>query len=125
MSNYKIVKELATLRTDSRRQLRLNLMKWDNKPGVRYDIRLWYEGLPGDWTPGKGIILSESEAQMLVRVLEDEILLAGRQAAEEAGEHIVAQYFRPAELTTWKACDLAADPPDDPQAEEIDAPDGP
>ena len=123
MSNYKVVKELATLRTDTRRQLRLNVMKWDGKPGVKYDLRLWYEGLPDDWAPGKGIILSEDEARRLVFVLENEFVLADRRAVEERGGRVIMQAWQHGG-TVEMVSQFPANRPDGDQEAENDAPDG-
>lgn len=85
---YKIVKNLALLHDGGTQQLRLNVVQWPGHP-ARYDLRVWTNAWPESWIPGKGILLSDYEARILCRALEEDFLLmempetkAGQDAEE-------------------------------------------
>lgn len=65
--NYEIQKKIGVLSESTRGwQKELNLVSWNGKP-AKYDLR--------DWSPdhekmGKGITLSEYEAQQLYKILK-------------------------------------------------------
>lgn len=91
MANYRIIKELALINNTGTQQLRLNVIQW---PGhaPKYDLRIWTNTWPSSWTPGKGLLLSEREARILCRSLEEDLFLSepenpeaveGRQEAQE------------------------------------------
>ena len=63
---YKIIDRVAVLSTKNTWTLELNIVKWgDNAP--KFDIRTWNE----DHTKcGKGITLTDEEAQALVSALQ-------------------------------------------------------
>ena len=63
---YKIIDRVAVLSTKNTWTLELNIVKWgDNTP--KFDIRTWNE----DHTKcGKGITLTDEEAQALVAALQ-------------------------------------------------------
>jgi len=63
---YKIIDRVAVLSTKNTWTLELNIVKWgDNAP--KFDIRTWNE----DHTKcGKGITLTDEEAQALVAALQ-------------------------------------------------------
>ncbi|MBQ4424562.1 MAG: hypothetical protein II882_02360 [Lachnospiraceae bacterium] len=73
MANYQIIKELALLHDKGLEQMRLNIVQWENQ-APKYDLRVWKNTWPEGWTPGKGMILSNQEARILCRALEEDFL---------------------------------------------------
>lgn len=72
---YKIIKDLALIHDGGAQQLRLNVIQWERQ-APKYDLRLWTNSWPEGWIPGKGLLLSESEAGILCRALAEELSLA-------------------------------------------------
>lgn len=58
MVRFEIANTLATLNPSDGREKRLSLVEWNGYP-ARLDLRYWIN----DKTPGKGITLTDEEAQ--------------------------------------------------------------
>lgn len=75
MEKYRVIKELALVHNGGAEQMRLNLVQWGKQP-AKYELRLWMIRWPEGWIPGKGLLLSESEAGILCRALAEELSLS-------------------------------------------------
>ncbi len=64
---YRIIKEIATIKDYGNKTLEFNYIQWGNNP-VKYDFRWWEEG-----KPRKGVTLSRDDAEVLHRVLAEEL----------------------------------------------------
>ena len=86
MTEYKIIKELALIHDGGTQQLRLNIIQWPGRP-ARYDLRVWTNAWPDRWIPRRGVYLSDQEARILCRALEEDFILTDlATAGQDAGE---------------------------------------
>ena len=68
MFDYEVEKELAELSNTGSSAKRLTLTRWSNYP-AKLDLRTWVIEESGE-KPGKGITLTEQEAQRLLEALQ-------------------------------------------------------
>lgn len=72
---YRIIKDLALIHDGGVEQLRLNVIQWERQ-APKYDLRLWSDSWPEGWIPGKGLLLSNTEAEILCRALAKDLHLS-------------------------------------------------
>ena len=82
---YKIIKDLALIHDGGTQQLRLNVIQWERQ-APKYVLRLWTNSWPEGWIPGKGLLLSGTEAEALCRALSEDLLLSALDVVRE-GHH--------------------------------------
>lgn len=85
MATYRIIKDLALIHDAGAQQLRLNVIQWERQ-APKYDLRLWTLTWPEGWTPGKGIILSDKEAEILCKALSEDLLLSALEKTQTRPE---------------------------------------
>ena len=69
-AQFEIIKEIAVLSRKGKRSLRLNIMRWNDRPEI-FDLRLWIDSAPEGLLPSsKGIMLDEGEASCLLYALQ-------------------------------------------------------
>lgn len=66
---YTVKETLATLSTTTSTAKKLTLTSWNGAP-AKLDLRTWYETDDGE-RPGRGVTLTEAEAESLFNVLDD------------------------------------------------------
>ena len=65
--NFEVVEDLGVIGQRGSRELHLAVVSWnDRKP--KLELRTWDEEMT---TPGKGVTLSEDEAELLMNMLKD------------------------------------------------------
>lgn len=79
---YKIIKDLALIHDGGAQQLRLNVIQWERQ-APKYDLRLWTNSWPEGWIPGKGLLLSDTEAERLCRALSEDLLLSALEIVKD------------------------------------------
>lgn len=67
---YKIVEELAVIKESGNWATKVCLVSWNGKP-AKLDIRSWNESPDAKYKVGKGLTLTDEEAQNLFKVLKD------------------------------------------------------
>lgn len=65
--NFEIIEHLGVISTSTKGwQTEVNLIRWNNNP-AKLDLRSWP---PNHEKPGKGITLTDEEAQKLIEILQ-------------------------------------------------------
>ena len=67
MINYTVEQELAVLSESGGNKKALTVTAWNNRPG-KLDLRTW-RTVDGEQQPGRGVTLSEEEAETLLDAL--------------------------------------------------------
>lgn len=70
MVEYKVIKVLAELSSTTRSKKQLALISWNGNP-AKLDLRTWSKSEDGELRPGKGITLTDEEAETLAETLGD------------------------------------------------------
>lgn len=70
MIEYKTEKQIAEISSTGSTAKRLTLTSWNNAP-AKLDLRVWRTAEDGTERPGKGVTLTEAEAQTLAAALQE------------------------------------------------------